>query len=344
MNAEDWPAPRASGKEQPKCNLANIVSNEILNLMEFLQLLSVCCEGKSDLAEQKCQNEILTLDNADYAITHSKHMWPLKKNLVNYVIHTFIDSGDRKLMTKAKDPKGDEAIWKIAETLLSDLETINEEERRAVFHFPHGVQVTLQEAGVDCAVTAIVPFYQQLFKRKSPKPVLGEEAPSELSEFPKLELIRKVVGETCKLYQRASRKVQKKEIASFLQYIDANQTISSCLDNTHAHQWIRDAEGTVLDENFLEEEKSIAYSAQHTILETGTNERSKSQKFASKVTKISQLQETKDKIEKEFEELVTFLSNIETKFQFVLKKLPNSGLNERAFDEVSFGSVITALM
>lgn len=86
-----------------------------------------------------------------------------------------------------------------------------------------------------------MPFFQLLFKRKSPKPVLGQQAPSELSEFVRLELIRKVVAETCKLYQRTGRKVQKKEIASFLQYIDENQTISACLDNTHAHQWIREA-------------------------------------------------------------------------------------------------------
>lgn len=121
VNAEDWPASRARGKEQPRYNLANIVTNEILNLMEFLQLLAVCCEGKSDLAEQKCQSEILTLENADYAISHTKHMWPLKKNLIIYVIHAYIHSSDLKLMTKAKDPKGDEAIWKIAETLLADL-------------------------------------------------------------------------------------------------------------------------------------------------------------------------------------------------------------------------------
>lgn len=79
----------------------------------------------------------------------------------------------------------------------------------------------------------------------------------------------------------------KKQIGSFLKYIDENQVISACLDNTNAHMMIRDAKGTILDDNFLDEEKSINYSAQTTVMDGGTNERSKSQKFASKITKIS---------------------------------------------------------
>jgi hypothetical protein len=45
---------------QPQIN----ISIEIFNLMTCLDLLSLCCEGKSDQAEIKCQTEILTLKNA----------------------------------------------------------------------------------------------------------------------------------------------------------------------------------------------------------------------------------------------------------------------------------------
>ena len=52
----------------------------------------------------------------------------------------------------------------------------------------------------------------------------------------------------------------------------------------------------------------------------------------------------RNKVEVEFEELVEFLSNIESKFELILRESPNSGLNKRAFDDVTFGSVVNALM
>jgi len=165
---------------QEGAKVGNIVTNEVLNLMEFLQLLSACCEGKSDLAEQKCQNEILTLENSDYIILNAGKMWPLKKTLVEYVLHTFIDSGDRKLMAQTNDPEGNLVVWRIAETLLDDMRTIVDETEDAVIHFPHGLEVTLRDAGNDCAVTAFLPLFHGLFKRKSVR-LEGKEP--ELAEF-----------------------------------------------------------------------------------------------------------------------------------------------------------------
>ena len=40
------------------------LSIEVFNVQVCLNLLGVCCEGKSDLAETKCQNEIVNLQTA----------------------------------------------------------------------------------------------------------------------------------------------------------------------------------------------------------------------------------------------------------------------------------------
>lgn len=44
-----------------KTNPTIYVTNQTINLMALVDLLSLCCEGKSDVAEQKCQDEVITL-------------------------------------------------------------------------------------------------------------------------------------------------------------------------------------------------------------------------------------------------------------------------------------------
>ena len=36
----------------------------IFNVITTLDLMSICCEGKSDRAEQKCQSELLNMPTA----------------------------------------------------------------------------------------------------------------------------------------------------------------------------------------------------------------------------------------------------------------------------------------
>jgi hypothetical protein len=65
--------------------------------MSCVELLSLCCEGKSDLAEAKCQTEVITLDNAYAIIKQCEYFWPLKKIFVDYVWQTFLDSNSKTI-------------------------------------------------------------------------------------------------------------------------------------------------------------------------------------------------------------------------------------------------------
>lgn len=80
-------------QEDPAANNPTIfVTVPILNIMSAIELMSLCCEGKSDLAEQKCQNEVLTLESTFKIIEACEYFWPLKRVLLDYVWQCFLDS------------------------------------------------------------------------------------------------------------------------------------------------------------------------------------------------------------------------------------------------------------
>jgi hypothetical protein len=54
------------------------LSMEIFNVIACIRLLSLCCEGKSDLAEMKCHSEIINLETAYTLYKSSGRNWPFK--------------------------------------------------------------------------------------------------------------------------------------------------------------------------------------------------------------------------------------------------------------------------
>ena len=76
------------------------MSMEVFNVMVCLNLMSVCCEGQSELAEQKCQNDIVNLETALILYRESGILWPFKCVIVNYVRHCYIDSANTNIFAK----------------------------------------------------------------------------------------------------------------------------------------------------------------------------------------------------------------------------------------------------
>lgn len=99
----------------------------IFNIMEFLRLVTLCCEGKSDIAETLAQESILTfkmalkiikqVDSAGIMtdangkplpankLVPSTSFWPLKTRILNYVIHTFLDSNEKDFLVPKQEPE-----------------------------------------------------------------------------------------------------------------------------------------------------------------------------------------------------------------------------------------------
>jgi hypothetical protein len=77
------------------------VTYQIINIMACVELFSLCCEGKSDVAEAKCQTEVITLDNAFAIIKTCEYFWPLKRIFTDYVWQTFLDSNSKTIFIDA---------------------------------------------------------------------------------------------------------------------------------------------------------------------------------------------------------------------------------------------------
>jgi hypothetical protein len=138
--------------------------------MALVELLSLCCEGKSDKAEEKCQKELMTLENSTSIIKACGDFWPMKRTMVNYVWQCFLDSNSKTIFIEPYHINID-YIWELAEILLGDANIIVGEMNKQInleklVKYPYKPVVTLREEGVLYLVESILPFFKYLLKRK----------------------------------------------------------------------------------------------------------------------------------------------------------------------------------
>lgn len=84
------------------------MSNQIFNVIQLLQLVTLCCQGKSDLAEMKCKEYILDFKNAVRIIVSSHDFWPLKIAMFEYIINCYMNSNDPKFMQQPQEEENAE--------------------------------------------------------------------------------------------------------------------------------------------------------------------------------------------------------------------------------------------
>ena len=70
------------------------MSMEVFNVIQLLQLITLCCTGKNDFAQQKCKENILNFKQAANMIEMSGSLWPLKIALFKYIINTYMEGQD----------------------------------------------------------------------------------------------------------------------------------------------------------------------------------------------------------------------------------------------------------
>jgi hypothetical protein len=68
----------------------------------LLKLVTLCCDGKSDFAEEKCKESILNFKVAANIIIMAKELWPLKISIFDYIINAYMDSHDPEFMARPK--------------------------------------------------------------------------------------------------------------------------------------------------------------------------------------------------------------------------------------------------
>ena len=63
-----------------------------------MQLITLCCEGKSEVAEKRAKESVLSFKVSANIIQMAEDFWPLKIAIFTYISHCYIDSQDPSFM------------------------------------------------------------------------------------------------------------------------------------------------------------------------------------------------------------------------------------------------------
>ena len=127
-NKEEMAAHQKKQKEAINpVNFHTYMSIEVYNVMVCLDLMSICCEGKSDLAEVKCQTYIVNLSTALQLYEASARLWPFKCSMLKYICHCYLDSGNSNLFSIKENSENVRCLKKVIELIKDDLEIIQAE-------------------------------------------------------------------------------------------------------------------------------------------------------------------------------------------------------------------------
>ena len=100
---------------------------EIFNVIIALQLLSICCEGKSDLAEIKCQEKIMNVTIGLKLYRSSGRMWLFKASILDYINHVYLDSGNVHLFDPMHNAANITSLKEILKLVETDIAMICDE-------------------------------------------------------------------------------------------------------------------------------------------------------------------------------------------------------------------------
>jgi hypothetical protein len=143
---------KTNEEEDPsKSNPTIFVTNPIINIMALVDLLSLCCEGKSDIAEQKC-TEVITLESAYNIILACEYFWPLKRQFVDYVWQCFLDSNSKSIFAHPNE-QNIKRVWKISEVILNDMINIVDSfnrfaDKEVYVKFPYKTATSLRSESI----------------------------------------------------------------------------------------------------------------------------------------------------------------------------------------------------
>ena len=70
------------------------INIEIFNVLQLIDLVTLCCDGKSEIAEKYSKQYILSFTVCGNMIVEAGNCWPLKLSVLKYVYHAFMDTTD----------------------------------------------------------------------------------------------------------------------------------------------------------------------------------------------------------------------------------------------------------
>lgn len=75
----------------------------IFNVIQLIEVVTLCCQGKSEIAEKYTKLYILSFMVCGNMIVQSQDFWPVKKTVLEYAFHAFMDTADLAFLQNNND-------------------------------------------------------------------------------------------------------------------------------------------------------------------------------------------------------------------------------------------------
>lgn len=279
-----------AGKESGRMSI------EVFNVIVCLNLMSLCCEGKSDLAEIKCQNEIMNMNTATTLFKKSGKFWPFKCAVIKYVSHLYLDSGNVKLFNPQHNQGDLNLLRELVQLIAADLNFIHDRWHNAEddckIIMPDDSISSFQKESRIFALEAVCEFFMAMLKNK--RIDLGVDMYPTFHE---------ITTKIAKLYYETKSEALKANAMDVLSFINNSEKYSHLLENVQhpANQNIY-----------------ISSNKANKRFNMDNESGQKSSQLSAKLIQLAFSEDMIEQKEREFEALVLWVTNIDLRINNIM--------------------------
>lgn len=272
-----------------------LIPPEIYNMVCFMDLICICCDGKNEVAESRAQQSVLDMAGIYEFLQMSENFIPLKKTIVEYFYHTWIIIGKRDLYEEVEYT---DLLWKITELLVADLENkVNSDERE------NKARMYGQPLSQTFKIVSDNYIYKAVFL------ALTAVLKLNLKFEEKEELLQKIAQLSCELYYRvAKNQSYKRGVLDVIMTMYNSAAFTKYLDGIK-HPLLEDEQEVQDADSDGEDTSKVVQSTRaHTVWFNGV-ERTRASIYYQKLSAFAKNEEMIELLEHEFEKMIIWFSN-----------------------------------
>ena len=224
--------------------------------------------------------------------------------------------------------------------MINIIDNFNKESDKDVYvKYPYKAATTLRHESVSFLTDSIFNYFKYLMKRKD----ISIDAEGE----PIIQVFTKQV--VIFYYAAGVDHAAKKKAYNIIGYMYNKPGLSKYLDKLK-HPLLGQPPGGILSLHTHETQgnaggntaRATKADKEGGVLETINFENSESSKLSQLMLSVTQGAEVKHMVEKEFEDLVLWITNIELRIKEIVKTNPQ--YHEESFENLTFASIVSALL
>ena len=148
----------------------------------MINLVTLCCKGKSEIAERQSKLYILSFRVCGNLVAMAENFWPVKLAVLNYTVESIMDTSDPNFLCvkkshddshEAANEEGEEVetdlqtLLKIVESLNSDFEMfLRDEIYEYELHLPTGKVLSMFSLAMEYIFDAGIKFMRVTMRKK----------------------------------------------------------------------------------------------------------------------------------------------------------------------------------